>query len=195
MRRKIITSDVFGNICLTTVVNNGARPVLSNSSYIVTEEALGIFIMALSSRIVEPESLVVCLCRYCKGKKVSRYVRRQHNQRYQYQIPREPSHSTSLVLQEQDEVLNAEGQQFAPGISESPPTHAHHKTLEELYGPVKADVGLDLSHDVVQYSDDDDHEKILGSYIIFGCHIATCVCLMIQMTTTRMILCVIQLRN
>ena len=186
-------SDVLGNICLATVVNNGARPVLSNSSYIVTEKALGIFIIVSSSRIVEPEPLVVCLCRYCKGKKVSRYVCRQHNQRYQYQIPREPTHSTSLILQEQDEVLNAEGQQFAPGISESPPTH--HKTLEELYSPVRADVGLDLSHDVVQHSDDDDHEKILGSYIIFGCHIATCVCLMIQMTMTRMILCGIQLRN
>ena len=39
----------------------------------------------------------------------------------------DPIHLISLILQEQDEGLNTEDQQFATGISESPPTQ--HITL------------------------------------------------------------------
>lgn len=105
----------------------------------------------------DSDALVLCPCRYCKGKKVSRYVRRQHNERYQCHVPTPPPAVTSFLLQgandkAQDEVLNAEDHRFDISV-ESPSTQNDEPSAG---GPV-TDVSLDLSH-----SDDEDYDETLG---------------------------------
>ena len=104
--------------------------------------------MTSKFRAADREPLVRCSCRYCKGKKVvSRYVRRQHSQRYQYEV-RAPK---SVNVQGQCYTKSPEVQQEVSCCSNT------------TSNDVREDVSLDLlSNDMVIHMDDEDHDKALG---------------------------------
>lgn len=101
--------------------------------------------MASKFRVTSREPLVPCSCRYCKGKKVSRYVRRQHNQRYQYEVRALKSlqgQGDAKSMKVEQEVLPCTCGDVSPG------------------NDITEDVSLELSEAI--HMDDRNYDKALG---------------------------------